>query len=216
MVWNSISPDGTKSVKDNTIPMQTNTNYIETTMNADHFWNIGLNEDGHHQFAQMQKITTGAPPVPADPVLAAGMDLVYYCRQKTAAESVAQQDVQPFAKNVFPTSPVMQLLGIRVCGVFNVAAGVATIVYKHNLTSVVVDGTGLFTANFPVLPSNNYLFLGGVANLGSPNNVSSMSILSNASLAAVKSTTFVKFGTFRVDGTGVQAPNQAWFVIFGG
>ena len=73
MVWNSTSPDGTKSVKANTTPMQQNTTYTETTLNVDHYWNIGTNEDGRHKQVQMPKTEAGGSP--SDITLGTGMDL---------------------------------------------------------------------------------------------------------------------------------------------
>lgn len=71
MAWSSISPNGTLSVKANNAPMAANTVYIETELNKDHFWNIGANEDGRHQFAQMPAFETGG--LPDDPVRPAGL-----------------------------------------------------------------------------------------------------------------------------------------------
>jgi len=71
MTWNSTLIDGTKSVKDNKSRLNDNNNYIETTLNNDHYWNIGANEDGRHQFINM-------PNNAADATIATGMDGVLY------------------------------------------------------------------------------------------------------------------------------------------
>jgi hypothetical protein len=53
MVWHTTAPDGTKSVKENKSILQDNTDYIKTTMNIDHFWDIDSNHDGHHKEVQL-------------------------------------------------------------------------------------------------------------------------------------------------------------------
>lgn len=89
MPWNSTSPIGSVSVKNNRTTMNQNTAYIETTMGnsiigtntdttRDHFWNVGGNEDGRHRFINSPAFTVGGNP--ADPVLGAGMDGVCYLK----------------------------------------------------------------------------------------------------------------------------------------
>ena len=80
MVWNSTWPDGSKSVKQNTIPGQQNTTYTETTLNNDHFWNIGTDEDGHHRAINMLNYADTASGAPADAPIATGMDGVFYLK----------------------------------------------------------------------------------------------------------------------------------------
>lgn len=216
MPWNSTWPDGTKSVKGNTTTGQQNTTYTKTTLNNDHFWDIGVNEDGHHKFAQMLKVTAGAPPVPADPALATGMDLVYYSKQKTSTESTVQQDVQPFAKN---NTAVMQLLGIRACVVFDQDGTfpfpITGIVYSHNVASVTKTSNFNYTVTFTTaLPSANYLVLGGaVANTAGAGNQIDVTVDSSNALANVKTTALVKIAT---SGSLAIKPMQVWVVCFGG
>ncbi len=81
MVWNSLSPDGTKSVKQNTVPMQQNTVYTETTLDKDHFWNIGVNEDGYHRKVSMENFADTAIGAPTDPIIPTGMDGVFYIKE---------------------------------------------------------------------------------------------------------------------------------------
>lgn len=81
MVWNSTSPDGTQSVKQNTTPMQQNTIYTETTMNNDHFWNIGANEDGRHKAINMENYADTAVGAPTDAPISTGMDGVIYLKE---------------------------------------------------------------------------------------------------------------------------------------
>lgn len=90
MVWNSLSPDGTKSVKQNTTPMQQNTAYTETTLNNDHYWNIGTDEDGHHKSVQMKNFINSAVGAPADAPIATGMDACVYLRTVSASDSRIQ------------------------------------------------------------------------------------------------------------------------------
>lgn len=73
MAWHSTNPDGTKSVKANESIGQDNTTYTETTMNKDHFWNIGTDEDGRHNVVNM-------PTQTSDPSIATGMDGVRYLK----------------------------------------------------------------------------------------------------------------------------------------
>lgn len=224
MAWNSLAPDGTISVKANKTVLRDNTIYVETNMNKDHFWNIGSNEDGHHRYVQMPKFTTPQlSTTPANPTLSASMDGVYYCKQKTLAESDAQQDVQPFYENFasnIPSTQIMQLLGIRCMCVFNAPGGVVTVKYSHNLTSVVRTSLGEFTATFPQLPSENYLFLGGVVGpvvSGGANSI--VFIPATNTLSTSKTNTFIKFNvasSSTVSGVSRFDPTQCWFVIFGG
>lgn len=216
MSWSSTSPDGTKSVKANEAPMAANTVYTETEMNIDHFWNIGADEDGRHKFAQMPKYEDGEVATPTSPTIGAGMDLAYFARLKTAAEATAAQDVQPYARNA---GGIMQLLGIRACGVFN-AAG--TLSYSHNCT-LTRTGTGRFTVNFTTaLPTVNYVFLGGgVANTSTTNDIVTCEVEASTALNSVKTVNLVKFRTVLLTGGGSPTrtsadPLQGYFVVFGG
>lgn len=89
MVWSSVWPDGTKSVKANTPTGNANTTYIETAMNVDHFWNIGVDQDGRHKQVQM-------PKQASDVTLGAGMDGAVYYKEVSASNS----RVQGFYRNV--------------------------------------------------------------------------------------------------------------------
>ena len=54
MIWNPTSPDGTVSVKANTLPMQQNTTYTKDTLNVDHYWNESPSTlDGLHRKVHM-------------------------------------------------------------------------------------------------------------------------------------------------------------------
>ncbi len=95
MPWNSNSPVGSTSVKNNRTTMNQNTTYIETTMGnsvvgtnttstRDHFWNVGSNEDGRHRFIQSPGFTVGGNA--ADPVIGTGMSGVIYLRTVSTNE----------------------------------------------------------------------------------------------------------------------------------
>ena len=96
MVWNSNSPDGTKSVKQNTTPMLQNTAYTELTLNNDHYWNIGVDEDGHHKSVQMEDFANSAVGAPADAPIATGMNGCMYLRTVSGSDS----SIQGFYRNV--------------------------------------------------------------------------------------------------------------------
>ena len=77
MAWHSVSPDGSIAVGANTTSMQENTTYTETTMNKDHFWDIGTDEDGRHNVINM-------PAQSSDPTTATGMDGSIYLKEVSA------------------------------------------------------------------------------------------------------------------------------------
>lgn len=83
MPWNSISPDGTKSVKTNTPLMAQNTVYTEQTMNKDHFWNKGANQDGRHNVINM-------PTQGSFPAISTGMSGNIYLKSTQANPSTVQ------------------------------------------------------------------------------------------------------------------------------
>lgn len=105
MAWNTVWPEGNKSVKANIPRGVNNMAYINVTMGGqspigtvaadtpDHFW-ARNNYDRHHRFIQMPGFVDGAF-APADPLLDAGQDGVIFNRQVNA-------DVgrwEPFYKN---------------------------------------------------------------------------------------------------------------------
>ena len=195
MPWNPIWPNGAVSVKANETPGLENTTYTETTLNNDHYWNIGSDEDGRHKFVNM-------PNQDPEPSIATGMDGLLY-----AFENVSSQ---PFFKN---NDSVMQLLGIRAMAVFN---GSGTLAYSYNVSGVGGSG-GSYTINYTnALPNNNYLVLGGaIRNDSDATKESLFEIQGATSLNSVKSTTLVKVMT-KSDGGSFHAPLQAWVVCFGG
>lgn len=208
MAWQTTAPNGNLSVAANRSILQDNTTYIKTTMNLDHSWDTDANLDGHHLFTKM-------PKVDVDPTLTTDLDLVYYAREKTAAESPENEDVQPFVKNA--DSAIMQLLGIRVCAVINMIGTTPTTVYSHNLTSVTRSSTGAYTVTFPALPSDNYLvYCGLVSNSSNPSGLGYMSIAGSTD-QSTKTTTTVELRAFTFSGSpSAIDPLQFWFVIFGG
>lgn len=80
MVWNVPWPDNTKSVKQNAAPGQQNTNYIETTLQNDHFFDEGTDEDGHHKKVSMEEYSETAIGAPTDPTIPTGMDACLYLK----------------------------------------------------------------------------------------------------------------------------------------
>ena len=235
--WNSISPDGTKSVKLNKTIIQANTTYTETELNKDHFWNIGANEDGRHKFVNTPATNQATPAIGVNAPLATGMDLLYFSRLKTAIEATVQQDCQPFVKNktaVGEVSPwslgILQLLGARAICVFN-CTGIAPVqgdlVYSHNIKAITgvpaTDGVdrnadGTYTIRFnQALPSDNYLVFGG-AMINSPNTVFEpvlFSVSCGATIPARKSGTQVVIVISLPSGTLVD-PMQFWLACIGG
>ncbi len=118
MVWNSVWPNGTKSVKGNENPGLQNTQYIETTLGnavvgtnnantTDHFFDVSANLDGHHRFVKMPKFTVGGNA--ADPALSASMDGVIYLKTTSGT-------VQGFYKNA---QGVYQFIPALLTGVVN-------------------------------------------------------------------------------------------------
>ena len=193
--------------------MQENTTYTKTTMNVDHFWDIGVNEDGHHKYAQMPKYKAGG--LPSDPALAAGMDLAFFSKEKTAVESPAQQDVQPFAIN---STNTMQLLGIRACGSFSInnATGAITYNYLHNVTSVTRTAKGKYTVTYTnALPSTAYLVLAtGMRYNAGDDKLTNISVASSLA-GTTKTTALVKLIASAMTGDLID-PLQIYFVCFGG
>lgn len=102
MVWNTTAPDGTKSVKANTTILQANTTYTEETLGnntatgrqKDHFWNVGVDEDGHHRAVRMQNYAETYTGAPADPVLGSGIDGAIYIKD------TAEGRTEGFYRNV--------------------------------------------------------------------------------------------------------------------
>ena len=199
--WNAVSPDGTKSVKANETIIQANTSYIEVTENIDHYWNVGADEDGHHQQVQMVKKAV-------EPTLDTGMDSLLYAFDNVETEM--------FLKN---NTSVMQLLGIKACVVFNYAAGAAqTVVYSYNVASVVrAGGTGRYTITYTdALPTNNYIVLGnGIRNNADTSKGIQVSLQGSVAVNTVKSTALCKIVTNSQAGSVVD-PLQTWVVCFGG
>ena len=218
MVWNSTSPNGAVSVKQNTTPMQQNTTYTETTLNNDHFWNIGVDEDGHHQWANMVATNDADTSLQTNASLATGMDGNFYARFTTATESVNFQDCLPYFIN---NASVLQILGIRAAVLFNFVniVGAQTMLYTHNVASVSRLSTGKFFITYTAaLPSASYLvFSGGIPEQSS---VTSPGILiSSIERSVAVGTNKTAASCTIITGTsddGLVDPLQAWLVCFGG
>lgn len=212
MTWNNPVITGTESVAANKTYLNDNSSYIETKLQLDHYWDETAGLNGHHKYANMPKLESGGTPT--DPTLPAGLDLNYYCKQKTSTESPTHQPVMPFTKDA--SGAVLELLGIRACAVFSVAAGVVTVNYKHNVTSVTRASEAIFDVVFPALPSNNYGILGGgLANSSDATDRLAFNITAATALGTTKSTTGFQIRTTAYGGNK-RDPLQCWFVCFGG
>lgn len=233
MPWHPIWPVITDSVKTNGPTGQENTVYVKDTMGGvplatnlpgteDHFWDVAAGLNGHHRFVKLPDYN--AQP-DFDPTF---IQNVIYARLKSAVESVAQQDAQPFVVNrANNVNHVMQLLGIRAMGVFNGSGGTppqGSVVYSHNLAlqtagtpGIVRTNTGRYTVTFSAsLPSVNYLILGGALRSDSSSELLfAVTGANGGGLAAVKTTTSFQFRLITGSGT-FHDPLQAWFVVFGG
>jgi hypothetical protein len=232
MPWNPTWPDGTKSVSQNTPTGLQNTTYTETEMNKDHYWNFGIDENGHHRFVQTVGTNDADPSLPTNTPLANLLDLAYFSRYKTPTENPVNQDCQPFVKNLGPAGEadpwpagVMQLLGIRAYGVFKAVGGVITMYNSFNLRSpipiVEVGGANpTYQAFFSrPLPNNSYAVLGGgVFHAGASTVIDFyVSGAGGGGLTDSMTVDWVKFRFYTSGGApGLVAPLQGWFVVFGG
>lgn len=212
MVWNSTCPDGAQSVKANVAIQQQNTTYTENTLgnstntSKDHFWNIGVDEDGHHRAVQMMDYADSYTGAPASPTLASGMDLAIFARTIGSA-------IEPMARNA---GGILQLLGIRAYAVFNNAAGnvAQTLVSSYNVSSVTRQTTGRFSIAYSTaLPTDNYLILGG--------GISSAGIDTPCTFSASGTTLGNKNSTSAIfllysGSTANDNLLQGWVVVFGG
>lgn len=233
MPWNSLSPDGSKSVKQNTTPMQQNTSFTEVEMNKDHFWNAGIDQNGHHRFAQMEATNDANKSLPTNAVLATAMDLVYFNRFKTPGETGSPGSPNPLSENSQPfvisqganapfDQKILQLLGIRACAVFNLSLTnpfPLTVVYHHNLSTITKTASSpfIFTATFDIaLPTANYLvFGGGMGATGS--GYANFQMGTGNTLAPAKTIAQTIFGFFNSSNPPLTIlPIQGWIMMFGG
>ncbi len=211
-MWNSLSPDGSKSVKANVTIQDQNTTYIEETMGnitnntKDHFWNIGVNEDGHHRAVQMMDYADTYVGAPANPTLSADMDLAVFAR-------TIGSTIQPMARNGVS---IMQLLGIKAYAVFNNVAGNVpqTLVSSYNVTSVARQVTGRFIVTYATaLDTSNYLVLGGgMSSLGIDNICTFSCTGIDLTQKNVNNVLFQLYSGLTVN----NSIRQGWFVVFGG
>jgi len=156
--WHILAPDGSKSVKDNELILQDNTTYTKDTMNKDHYWDIGSDEDGHHKQVQM-------PKQAADITLAAGMDGGIYFKETNSR-------IEGFYRNA---SEIYQFIPSFLSGTFVPGVAHANVVAVPNSTygniyMYLNDGTnsgvtGFFKAAGGVCQSySNQLIISGSAN----------------------------------------------------
>ena len=208
MTWTALSPDGSKSVKQNTMPMAQNTAYTEATLNNDHFWNIGVDEDGHHRRMSMENYADTAIGAPIDSPIPTGMDGVHYLRELAGFS-------QPFYRNV---NSIMPLLGIRAIALFTkvtaVLPTVQTLVYSYNTTSVIQQTANRYEINFTnALPNNNYIILGGGISNVNINTACSFSASSDPGLGQKNTGGCIFLLSSASTPDSIQ---QGWIVCFGG
>lgn len=150
MTWYQQVINGAVSVSQNKPRLNANSLFIDTTMKVSHFWNQDANKDGHHIYVQSPAYTSGGSP--ADPALATDMDGIFYNRQ------VTKQDASTENYGFFRNTAGIALLGIRAAVNFTHPT---TISWGYNISSIVNNGTGLYTLTFSTaLPSNNYVVSG--------------------------------------------------------
>lgn len=102
MPWNTIFPDGSKSVKQNETPGQQNTTYIKTTMNNDHYWDIGSNEDGRHKYVNM-------PTQASNPSIATGMNGIMFLKSDgTRIQGFYRNNTGTVADDVYQFIPAFK------------------------------------------------------------------------------------------------------------
>ena len=236
MTWNTTWPINGISVRANQTPGDQNTKYISTTAKVDHFFNEGVDENGHHKYAQMVATNDADKTLATNSPLATAMDLMYFSRYKTTAESQAaiQQCMAYFKNTLVPgevapfSAGVMEILGIRACALWGYVGAVQTLYYAHNITNanLVNTAAGKFTATFSnPLPSDKYLFLGssvpsivgyseavGFCVVESPDGARTLPIIKT-----VNSISFTTPCIYGGSSTRVIAnPVQGWFICFGG
>lgn len=222
MAWQSVFPDGTKSVKDNETIGQQNTTYIETYMNADHFWKSDGSKDGYHRQANMVNLDVDPASLPSL------IDGQFYVREKTADEAPSNQLTEPFFAQLNGAGMLYNQLGFRaiLCwsnpGVSPIPQ--ANILYSHNIAlqsaspkGLVRDGVGLYTINFlNPLPSSNYAVIGTAWRSDAENSLYvSIKDGEGDARSTIMSTTFVKI-SFQYSGNEYRDPDYASICIVGG
>ena len=214
MPWNSTSPDGTKSVKDNETPMQQNTSYIETKMALDHYWNEDATNDGHHK--QVESINKASDPAS----LSTASNALYYSRLKTAAEAPDAQKTEPFVYTQVGAVNHYLQLGFRAMVHFQGRStnGNCTLKYSHNVTTVERTAKGLYTVTFTVaMPTDNYLILSdAIRDSASPELHGSFTISAGTTKGSVMTTALCKMVFTRNTENDKEDPLFGWVAIVGG
>lgn len=118
MPWNSVWPDGSKSVKNNQPTGQQNTTYLEDTLVQDHFFNEGATLDGHHRFMQLVAYTSGGSP--ANPTIATGMDGVLYTRSVQSTNQILWRNLS--AVSAANPDGITQVTPIYLTGTVNITS----------------------------------------------------------------------------------------------
>jgi len=97
MAWNTVCPDGTKTVKANNPIIQDNIDYIKTTMVKDHYWDESANLDGRHRQVSYQAST-------ADNALGSDVAGNHYIR-KVSATATRQELFFRNSSTIYQVTP---------------------------------------------------------------------------------------------------------------
>ena len=128
MTWNSASPSGSLSVRDNRTLMNQNTTYIETTLGntpsdqayatsqKDHFFALaGSNLNGHHRFIKMPAFTVGGTPSDPGNPLGTGIDGIFYFK----SDGLSTPRVTGYFRNA---NYIYQVFPIVLTGTINITS----------------------------------------------------------------------------------------------
>lgn len=156
MAWNTVWPEGNKSVKANITRGVNNMAYINVTMGGqapigtvaadtpDHFW-ARNNYDRHHRFIQMPGFVDGAF-APATPVLDAGQDGVIFTRLVNADVGKWELFYRTNSNTTYQISPCYETTTVNVNENFPNAGFVTVSAIPPNVYGEIVarrtSGTG--------------------------------------------------------------------------
>jgi len=167
--WNSVYPDGSKSVKQNETPGLENTAYIETTMGntandttntnviRDHYWNVGVNLDGRHRFINLPAYTIAGSPT--DPVIGASMGGVLYVREDKTTGTANEV----YFRNAVGVKKLSNPFEMVAAGYITDITGTPTLTNTYNIASCTNVATGQWKITFSTaLASVNYIITGSM------------------------------------------------------
>ena len=205
MAWNNPVINGTNSVASNKTPLNENSDYIETTMQQDHYWDENANLDGRHKQVNM----VDASP---DPTIGTDCDGTIFLKEidKDGAgltESVA----------VHKNSGSVNYLGIRAWVHFNgrVGNGNCTINAQYNVSGVTrsAAGTGEYTITFTSALPTRFYVISGTATGNTENFYISPRVGNQASLQTVN---FCQISVLRGTTRTEAADHRITVMIVGG